>query len=120
MKILADESVDKQIVGRLRAHGHDVLFVAELDPGIDDEVVLGLSRKAEAILVTADRDFGELHLLHTGVLLIRLAGLKPDNRWTASMNRPDVCCGNLDQQLGRPVCRCPLQSVDGQRASPLL
>ena len=41
MKIVADESVDKQIVDRLRANGHDVLFVAELAPGIDDETVLG-------------------------------------------------------------------------------
>jgi predicted nuclease of predicted toxin-antitoxin system len=58
------------------------LFVAELDPGIDDETVLGHSRRENAILLTADKDFGDLvfrqHLLHTGVLLIRLAGLEPD------------------------------------------
>ena len=30
MKIVADESVDKQIVDRLRADGHDVVFIAEL------------------------------------------------------------------------------------------
>jgi hypothetical protein len=33
-------------------------------------------------LLTADKDFGELvfrqHLIHSGVLLIRLAGLKPE------------------------------------------
>ena len=40
MKIVADESVDKQIVDRLRSSGHEVLFIAELDPGIDDEAVL--------------------------------------------------------------------------------
>ena len=82
MRIVADESVDRQIVDRLRAVGHDVLFVAELAPGIDDETVLGHSRRANAILLTADKDFGELvfrqHLLHCGVLLIRLAGLAPD------------------------------------------
>ena len=32
MKIVADESLDKQIVDRLRANGHDVLFIAEHDP----------------------------------------------------------------------------------------
>jgi predicted nuclease of predicted toxin-antitoxin system len=82
VKIVADESVDKQIVDRLRANGHEVLFVAELDPGIDDETVLLRSRQADAILLTADKDFGELvfrqRLLHTGVLLIRLAGLMPN------------------------------------------
>ncbi len=84
MKIVADESVDKQIVDRVRSHGHEVLFVAELDPGIDDEAVVLRSRQSDAILVTADNDFGELvfrqRLLHSGVLLIRLAGLKPDTK----------------------------------------
>jgi predicted nuclease of predicted toxin-antitoxin system len=82
LKIVADESVDRQIVERLRHDGHEVVFIAELDPGIDDETVLNHSRRANAVLVTADKDFGELvfrqHLVHSGVLLIRLAGLKPD------------------------------------------
>ncbi len=81
MKIFADESVDRQIVERLRVDGHEVLYVAELDPGIDDETVLNCSRIANAILLTADKDFSELifrqHLLHSGVLLVRLAGLTP-------------------------------------------
>ena len=82
MKIVADENVDQQIVDRLRADGHGVLFVAELDPGIDDETVLLRSRQTNAILLTADKDFGELvfrqRLVHAGILLIRLAGLAPD------------------------------------------
>jgi predicted nuclease of predicted toxin-antitoxin system len=81
VKIFADESVDRQIVAGLRAAGHEVLFVAELDPGIDDEKVLSESRQRNALLVTADKDFGELvfrqRLLHSGVLLIRLFGLDP-------------------------------------------
>jgi predicted nuclease of predicted toxin-antitoxin system len=81
VKVVADESVDQQIVDGLRAHGHDVLYVAELDPGIDDEAVLLRSRESNAILLTADKDFGELvfrqRLVHAGVLLIRLGGLTP-------------------------------------------
>src|SRR6202021_1225355 len=79
LKIVADESVDRQIVDRLRMDGHDVMSIAELDPGIDDETVLGHSLRTNAILMTADKDFGELvfrqRLVHSGVLLIRLAGL---------------------------------------------
>jgi predicted nuclease of predicted toxin-antitoxin system len=60
VKIVADENVDKQIVGRLRANGYEVLYVAELDPRIDDEAVLLRSRQTDAILLTADKDFGEL------------------------------------------------------------
>ena len=51
MKIVADENVDQQIVDRLRADGHEVLFVAELDPGIDDEAILLHSRQINAILL---------------------------------------------------------------------
>lgn len=47
MNLLADESVDHPIVDRLRADGHVVVAVAEMAPGIDDDMVLdryGLSR----------------------------------------------------------------------------
>jgi len=37
MTFVADESVDGQIVGRLRQDGHTVWYVAELDPGIPDD-----------------------------------------------------------------------------------
>jgi hypothetical protein len=43
MKILADESVDREIVNRLRKDGHDVDYVAEMSPGIMDEEVLLLA-----------------------------------------------------------------------------
>jgi len=42
---LADEGVDRQIVERLRLDGHEVSYVAEMAPGITDEVVLSESRK---------------------------------------------------------------------------
>lgn len=37
MKLLADEGVAAAIVARLRSDGHDVVYVAELMPGITDE-----------------------------------------------------------------------------------
>jgi hypothetical protein len=39
MKILADESVEKGVVQRLRRDGHDVNYVAELSPGIMAEII---------------------------------------------------------------------------------
>ena len=41
MNLLADESVEALVVKQLREDGHVLLYVAELDPGIDDEVVEG-------------------------------------------------------------------------------
>ena len=79
MNFFADESIDRQIVERLRQDGHPVIYVAEIDPGIPDEEVLRLANQQSAILITADKDFGELvfrqALVAHGVLLIRMAGL---------------------------------------------
>ena len=79
MKILADESVDEDIVLRLRRDGHDVGYVAEMSPGIMDEEVLTLAADESILLLTADKDFGELifrqgYVKH-GIVLYRLAGL---------------------------------------------
>lgn len=79
MRLLADENVDRPIVERLRRDGHDVIYVAELDPGITDRDVLRRAEAAGAVLLTEDKDFGEMvfreHLISRGVVLIRLAGV---------------------------------------------
>ena len=80
MNLLADESVERQVVERLRRDGHEVLYVAEMEPGITDDAVLERANASAALLLTADKDFGELvfgegRLSSGGVLLIRLAGL---------------------------------------------
>jgi len=79
MNFLADESVDQPIVERLRADSHDVLAVAEMAPSIPDDTVLAQANHRGDLLLTADKDFGELvfrqHRVTAGVVLIRLAGL---------------------------------------------
>ena len=85
MNLLADESVERQIVERLRLDGHQVLYVAEMEPGIEDTVVLERANERLALLLTGDKDFGELVfrdklLTAGGVILIRLAGLIADTK----------------------------------------
>ena len=84
MNLVADESVDQPIVDRLRQDGHTVLSIADLDPGIADNAVLRLADQNSALLLTADKDFGELVFrmgnIHTGVVLTRLAGLFPETK----------------------------------------
>ena len=81
MNFLADEGVDRQIVDRLRSNGHSVFYVAEMDPGVSDDFVLELANRQSAVLITADKDFGELVFRQGrssgGVVLIRLQGLSP-------------------------------------------
>jgi hypothetical protein len=49
---------NRQIVERLRLDGQEVACVAEMSPGIMDEVVLMESRISASVLITADKDFG--------------------------------------------------------------
>jgi predicted nuclease of predicted toxin-antitoxin system len=79
MKILADEGVDRQIVDELRNIGHEVTYVAEFQPAISDNEVLTRAHQESTLLLTADKDFGELvfrqRRVHAGVVLIRLPGV---------------------------------------------
>jgi len=82
MNLLADENVDKPIVDHLRYNGFSVIYIAEIDASIPDEKVLEKANLQEALLLTGDKDFGELvfrqRLVTLGVCLIRLSGLSLD------------------------------------------
>lgn len=84
MNFLADENVDRPIVDLIRANGHFVTAVAEMASGISDDAVLQMANANGAMLLTADKDFGELvfrqRQLMAGVVLIRLAGPSPDEK----------------------------------------
>ena len=84
MCFLADEGVDRQIVDTLRESGYSVSYVAETSPGIPDSEVLRRSHKREEILITSDKDFGELvyrqKLSNCGVILLRLSGINQEQK----------------------------------------
>jgi len=84
MIILADESVDAPIVERLRRDGYTVESIAEMTPSVSDDIVLDRANRTNAILMTGDKDFGEMvfRLGHasSGVILVRLSGLSPQRK----------------------------------------
>jgi len=73
LNFLADENLDK-LVDRLRQDGHFVWYVAEMERGISDDVVLDLANQEGALLLTSDKDFGELvfrlRRIASGVVLL--------------------------------------------------
>ena len=75
MKFLADESCDFIVVRALREIGYDVLSVSEMSPSMRDEDVIQLAGKERRILLTEDKDFGQLFYASIGraytVILIR-------------------------------------------------
>jgi len=60
MRFLADESCDFTFVRVLRSAGHDVLAVAESAAGASDDKVIALAHSQRRILITEDKDFGQL------------------------------------------------------------
>ena len=84
MNLVADESLHGAITARLRADGHAVHAIAATDSGVPDTDVLAIAVNRQALLLTQDKDFGELifrrGLPHAGIVLIRLVGLAPADR----------------------------------------
>lgn len=77
MRFLLDESADYPLAIHLGAQGHDVTAIAhEYPQSLRDQEVLAIAVEEQRILITNDRDFGELifrrRLPHTGVILFRL------------------------------------------------
>lgn len=74
MKLLLDACVWGRAADELRAAGHDVIWVGAWadDPG--DDAVLAIANQESRIVVTIDKDFGELavkeHRPHHGILRI--------------------------------------------------
>lgn len=75
MRFLADENCDAVVVRALRAEGHDVKAVAEVALGATDEAVTALALQERRVLLTEDKDFGQLVFAAaaptSGVVLIR-------------------------------------------------
>jgi hypothetical protein len=60
VRFLADESCDFAVVRALRAAGHDVTAVAEERPGLRDRDVMARAEGEGRVVITEDKDFGQL------------------------------------------------------------
>ena len=86
MKVLLDSCVSGQVGDVLRREAHDVIWAGDWpsDPG--DEAILRLAAAEERVVITIDKDFGELAvlkgMLHAG--LIRLVGFRAGEQGSAA------------------------------------
>ena len=60
MNFLADESCAGPVIRALREAGHDVVAISEVAAGAPDDGVLERALNEKRVLITEDRDFGEL------------------------------------------------------------
>ena len=83
MRFLANENVPGPVVAALREHGHDVFWIKESMRGAEDPIVLVRAQTERRVVVTLDKDFGELAFrsrlpAQSGVILIRLDWKDPE------------------------------------------
>jgi len=84
MRFLADENFPGDAVLALTAAGHDVAWVRVDGPGSPDTDVLRRAVEEGRVLLTFDKDFGELAWraglpAHCGIVLFRLPMSLPDD-----------------------------------------
>ena len=76
IKFLVDVGVGKSVENYLQKKGYDVKTVRDIDPTMQDEKIIQLAALEKRMVVTMDKDFGELvyhsFMDHFGVLLLRL------------------------------------------------
>jgi predicted nuclease of predicted toxin-antitoxin system len=82
---LADECVDAALVTRLRTAGHDAFYIADIASGATDGEVLRRASDDGRLLLTEDKDFGELvfrmKMTVPGLVLLRVTPEKHLLKW---------------------------------------
>jgi len=81
---LANENVPGEVVQAARQAGHDLAWITELSAGADDETVLASALAEGRVLLTFDKDFGEMAFQQgkdasCGVILLRPRLSNPDH-----------------------------------------
>ena len=76
MKFLADQNIPLEVIFELRKSGFDISSLHEIKKDPDDEAVLSIANYEKRILITFDKDFGEmifkLKKQNNGVILLRI------------------------------------------------
>lgn len=80
MKFVVDVHVTRRIVSRLRAAGHEVIWMAEAGRRLHDRTIVRLALDEQALVLTFDKDY-RYHILteqqpSLGVVMVRLARLR--------------------------------------------
>lgn len=116
MQFAVDESTGAAVAEYLRSLGYHVLVVAETMPQADDVDILTRATAERRIVITNDKDFGELVFrsgqAHQGILLLRL-------RDESAANRVRVVKSVLDRYGDRLTGHFVVATENNVRVRPL-
>ena len=121
MRLLADAHISRAMVAYLVGLGHDVLHAALLPPKSSDSAILKRAADDARIVLTADKDFGELCFLRllpcSGVILLRLSAASESARLDIFRKSWSVIeqnvIGHFVVVTDKSVRRSPLPSAKG-------
>lgn len=109
MKLLLDACVWGGALAELAASGHDVLHVGSWNEDPGDEEILARAYRENRILITLDKDFGELAIVrnqpHSGI--VRLVGV--------AARRQGIVCATVVQQYGTLLAAGAIVTVEATR-----
>jgi predicted nuclease of predicted toxin-antitoxin system len=84
LKFLVDVGVGKKVEEFLHKNGYDVLPVRKINPRMSDPEIIDIAAKDNRIIITMDKDFGELvynsGLIHKGILILRTENCSGDKK----------------------------------------
>ena len=112
MRFLADENVALRTVDALRHLGHDVAWIRTAAPGSTDAEVLARAGAERRVLLTADKDFGELAFrwalpAESGIILLRLRGSAEARTATV------IAVRDRDYNVMQVITMCSFSSSSG-------
>jgi predicted nuclease of predicted toxin-antitoxin system len=101
-RLLADENIPKKALEALKQQGIDIVSVADFSTGLSDQDVIKTAIRENRVIVTFDKDFGELivkrRLKPPGLILLRLTEISPTEvagRIKGLIKRQIVLDGNI-------------------------
>ena len=84
LKFVLDVGVGNKVGQHLTQRGYDALLIASINPSMSDLDILAIAENEKRMVVTMDKDFGELVYhsgkAHSGVLLLRLEDATGDEK----------------------------------------
>lgn len=76
MRLIVDESTGRKLANIIKQAGYDVVFSLDVLSGANDLQLLDLAEREKCVLITDDKDFGELifrlNRPSSGVILLRM------------------------------------------------
>jgi predicted nuclease of predicted toxin-antitoxin system len=103
MRFLVDECTGPDVAAWLRAKGHDVFSVYDEARGLSDDEIILKAHRENWILITNDKDFGEMiyrkRHQHRGLVFLRLDDERAVNKIEALRSLLERYSDRLSDQL---------------------